>query len=187
MKDIGELVQESVDLMNSGSYGRAVLPCALAIEETIKKVFGKDAVSEDDFKRFLKQNWQLVSFMGMSRALPLPMNIPFGLKRIVPQFNVYHGAEEIILLVLRQTMRFGKMPAEFDFNSDGTFEIKQGKLFLPQGLVNGLLGSVIFNEVNKDEIIGEKYWMSISDFKMFISELWGRHDLAERIIKFYLE
>ena len=187
MKKIGELVQESIDFMNSGNYGRAVLPCALAIDETVKKVLGKEAVSEDDFKRFLKQNWELIAFMGMSRALPLPLNLPFELKRIVPQFNIHHGAEEIILLVLRQTMRFGKMPAEFDFNSGGTFEIKQGKLLLPSGLVNGLLGSVIFNEVNKDESIGEKYWMSISDFKMFISELWGRQDLAERIRKFYLE
>jgi hypothetical protein len=31
------------------------------------------------------------------------------------------------------------------------------------------------------------YWISISDFKMFISELFGRQDLAERIMKFYLE
>ncbi len=187
MTNIGESVQESVDFMNSGNYGRAVLPCALAIEESVKKVLVKEAISEEDFKRFLKQNWQIISFMGMPRALPLPLNIPFDLKRIVPQFNVHYGAEEIVLLVLRQTMRFGKMPADFDFNSGGTFEIKQGKLFLPRGLINGLLGSVIFNEVNKDEAIGEKYWMSISDFKMFISELWGRHDLAERIMKFYLE
>ncbi len=187
MKTVGELVQESVDFMNSGLFGRAVLPCALAIETTARKVFGKETVSEEDFKRFLKENWQLISFMGMARALPLPMNIPFGLKRIVPTFNVHHGAEEIILLVLRETMKFGKTPPEFDFNSGGKFDIKNNKLLLPRGLVNGLLGSVIFQPINKDETIGEKYWMSISDFKMFISELWGRQDLAERIMKFYLE
>ena len=187
MKTVGEFVQEAVDFMNSGAYRQAVLPCALAIEATAQKVFGKESLSEDDFKRFLKDNWQLISFMGMARALPLPMNIPFGLKRILPTFNVHHGAEEIILLVLRETMKFGKMPAEFAFNSSGKFEIKDNKLLLPRGLVNGLLGSVIFNPVNKAEIIGEKYWMSISDFKMFISELWGRQDLAERIMKFYLE
>ena len=89
---------------------------------------------------------------------------------------------------MRETLRFGRMPAEFAFNSTGRFEVKNGKmLLLPPGLVNGLLGSVIFHPVNRDEIIGEKYWMNISDFKMFISELWGRNDLAERIMKFYLE
>ena len=187
MNTVGECVQEAADFMNSGSYVRAVAPTALAIEATIRKSLQKDVLSDDDYKRFLKQNWQLITFMGMPRALPLAMNIPFGLKRIVPQFNVHHGAEEIILFVIRDSLKFARMPAEFAFNSSGTFEIKDNKLLLPRGLVNGLLGSVIFHPTNKDENIGEKYWMNISDFKMFISELWGRNDLAERIMKFYLE
>ncbi len=187
MNTVGEYVQEAADFMNSGSYLRAVAPTALAIEATMRKAFEKDTLSEDDYKRFLKQNWQLITFMGMPHALPLPMNIPFGLKRIVPQFNVHHGAEEIILHVLRETLKSGRMPPEFAFNSSGRFEIKDNKLLLPRGLVNGLLGSVIFHPTNCGETIGEKYWMNISDFKMFISELWGRNDLANRIMKFYLE
>ena len=187
METVGEFVQEAVGFMNSGAYLRAVAPTTQAIEATLRKTLEKDAPSEDDYKRFLKQNWQLITFMGMPRALPLPMSIPFALKRIVPAFNVHHGAEEIILLVITDTLKFGRMPAEFDFNLTGIFEIKDGKMLLPRGLVNGLLGSVIFHPVNKDEIINEKYWMNISDFKMFISELWGRADLAERIMNFYLE
>jgi len=187
MAIIGELVQEAVDFTNSGAKRRAVLPTAQAIEATICKALEKDAAAEDDFKRFLKQNWQLIVFMGMPRALPLPLNIPFGLKRIVPSFNIHHGAEEIVLLILRETLKTGGMPAAFEFNSAGKFEIKGGKLLLPPGLINGLLGSVIFHPINNNETIGEKYWMNISDFKMFISELWGRRDLAERIMKFYLE
>ena len=187
MATVGEFVQEAVDFMNSGFALRAALPTARAIEATVRKSLEKDALSEEDFKRFLKQNWQLIVFMGMPRALPLPMNIPFGLKRIFPAFNVHHGAEEIVLLIIRETLKFGNIPAQFAFNSVGRFEIKSGKLHLPPGLINGLLGSVIFHPVNKDETIGEKYWMNISDFKMFISELWGRADLAERIRKFYLE
>lgn len=187
MATVGELVQEAIDFTNSGAKTSAVLPTARAIEATILKSLEKDAATEDDLKRFLKQNWQLIVFMGMPRALPLPMNIPFGLKRIVPQFNVHHGAEEIVLLILRETLKTGRMPAAFAFNSAGSFEIKAGKLMLPPGLINGLLGSVIFHQTNKNETIGKKYWMNISDFKMFISELWGRADLAERIMKFYLE
>lgn len=187
-KSVGENVQEAIDFMNSGSYQNAFFPTAVAIDGTIQKLVEKDTpLSEDNFKRFIKQNWQLLTFMGMPRALPLPLNIPFGLKRIVPQFNVHHGAEEIILLVILQTLKTGRLPNEFAVNSTGAFEVKQNKLFLPIGLINGLLGCVIFNAVNKDESIGEKYWISISDFKMFISELWGREDLAERIMRFYLE
>jgi len=126
--------------------------------------------------------------MGMPRALPLAMSVPFGLKRIYPAFNVHHGAEEIVLLVVREALKTGGLPRQFAFNSTGKFEVKNDRLLLlPPGLVNGLLGGVIFHPANRDETIGEKYWMNISDFKMFISELWGRRDLAERIMKFYLE
>lgn len=187
MQTVGEYVQEAVDFTNSGFALRAMLPTARAIEATIRKAAEKESLSEDDFKRFLKENWQLITFMGMPRALPLPMNVPFGLKRIVPSFNVHHGAEEIVLLVIRETLKSGRIPNAFAFNSAGRFEIKDNKMLLPPGLVNGLLGSVVFHPTNKGETIGEKYWMSISDFKMFISELWGRADLAERIRKFYLE
>jgi hypothetical protein len=115
------------------------------------------------------------------------MNIPFGLKRLVPQFNVHHGAEEIVLLVILQTLKLNRLPNVFAVNSRGIFEIKEDKLFLPIGLINGLLGSIIFNPANQNEKIGKNYWISIADFKMFISELWGRSDLAARIMRFYLE
>lgn len=185
METIGQLVQETVDCMNSGFKTRAVTPASRAISQTLGKTLGKATASADDYKRFLKANWRLITFMGMPRALPLPLNVPFGLKRIVPSFNVHHGAEEIVALIVSETLKNGRLPAQFAFNSTGQFKIDGAKLLLPPGLVNGLLGTVIFNPVNRDEKIGEKYWMSISDFKMFISELWGRADLAERIMKFY--
>jgi hypothetical protein len=187
MQTVGQLVQETIDCMNSGFAARAVTPAARAIEATLGKSLAKENLSADDYKRFLKENWRLITFMGMPRALPLPLNVPFGLKRILPSFNVHQGAEEIVSLILRETLTTGKMPDHFAFNSSGQFEIKDSRLLLPPGLVNGLLGGVIFHPVNAGETIGEKYWMTISDFKMFISELWGRHDLAERIMKFYLE
>lgn len=187
MKTVGQFVEEAVDLTGRGLYREAVAPTCAAIGATARKAFEKETLSEMDYKKFLKENWELIAFMGMRRALPLPLNIPFGLKRIVPTFNVHHGAEEITLMVIRETLRLGKMPGQFDFNSAGVFEVKDNKLLLPSALVCGLLGSVIFHPVNKDENISDKYWISISDFKMFISELWGKRDLAERIMKFYLE
>ncbi|HSK72440.1 MAG TPA: hypothetical protein VK892_12125 [Pyrinomonadaceae bacterium] len=187
MKTVSEYVQEAVDLMESGSYEFALVPTVAAIGETIRKTSGKEDLSEYDFQEFIKANWQLITFMGMPRALPLPLNIPFGVKRIVPTFNVHHGAEEIVLLVIAQILRTGRLPEEFAFNTAGEFEIKDGKLLLPDSLIYGLLGGVIFHPTNKDEITPDKYWLSVADFKMFISEFWGRQDLAERIMKFYLE
>ena len=187
MNTVGELVQEAVDLMNSGAYERAVPPTAMAIDLTAQRINEKDVFSELDCGRFLKENWPLITFMGMPRALPLAMDIPFALKKIIPTFNSLHGALEIVSLVVTETLKQRKMPTEFSFNSTGKFEIKNKKLLLPSGLVCGLLGSVIFHPMNKDEQIGDMYWISISDFKMFVSELFGKQDLAERIMKFYSE
>jgi hypothetical protein len=182
MKTVGELVQEAIDFMNAGSYEAAFAPTCAAINETAKKTF-----ETENYQRFIRENWQLISFMGLPRALPLPLNIPFALKRIVPSFNSHHGAKEIIFHLVQQTLATGKMPAQFAFAATDVFEIKRNKLQIPLSLLGGLLGVVIVQPVNREEIIDDKYWMNIADFKMFISELWGRIDLAQRIMKFYLE
>ena len=81
MKTVSEYVQEAVDLMESGSYEFALAPTVAAISETAKNAFEKDDLSEDDYRKFIKENWQLITFMGMPRALPLPLNSEnFGVK-----------------------------------------------------------------------------------------------------------
>jgi hypothetical protein len=179
MKTVGQLVQEAIDYMNSGLAQNAIVPTAEAIDQTTKDSGGGD--------KFVKENWDLIVFMGLPRTLPLPMSFPFGLKKILPQFNVHHGAEEIVTFLIRETLKNGKMPSEFLFAPNSEFELKDNKLLIPESLILGLLGNVILHPDNKAEEIGDKYWMNISDFKMFISELWGRRDLAERIMKFYLD
>jgi len=183
---VGQLVQEAVELVNQGAFDRAFVPTARAISETVAKETGDRPPSAIAIEQFLKSNFQLITFMGMPRALPLPMNIPFGLKRIVPQFNVHHGAEEIVSLIVTETLKFDKLPDVFALGTSGAFEISRGKLLLPSGIVCGLLGSVIFQPVNSEETIGEEVWISVSAFKWFVSELFGRKDMAERIMKFYM-
>lgn len=187
MGAVGELVQEAIDFMNSGAYSKGFVPTAFAVRATAGRELEKETASDFDLDRFLTRHWDLIAFMGLPRALPLPMNIPFVLKRIIPSFNVHHGAREIVLLMLAETIRRGELPAEFAFNRAGRFEIKGNRLLVPGGLVAGLLGSVIFHPTSRGEEIGDQYWIAISDFKMFVSELFGRRDLAERIMKFYLE
>lgn len=182
---VGESVQQAIELTNQGFYERAYLPAANAITGTIGKETGGDGSSELAIQRFVKDNFPLITFMGMPRALPLPLNVPFAIKRIIPQFNSLHGAEEIVSMTITETLKFLSLPEVFAAGSGGIFEVRDGRLWLPSGLVCGLLGSVIFHPINKGETIGEECWISISDFKMFVSELFGRRDLAERIMKFY--
>ncbi|MEZ5427534.1 MAG: hypothetical protein R2747_14775 [Pyrinomonadaceae bacterium] len=184
---IGEHVQEGIDCTDRGLYKMAFVSACAAVTETLKKVAGSDGLSEDDLKRFIKENWDLVLFMCLPRALPLALNVPWGIKRIDPKFNVHYGAEEIVLMVMQKTIALGRLPDEFDFHAGPSFEVKDGKLLIPHTLVGGLLGLAVVHPINEDEEIGDKYWINISDFKMFVSELWGRIDLAQRVRRFYLE
>ncbi len=185
MSETGKFVQETIDLMNSGAYEAALLPAIKAIESTIAKEHNKDKVGDLDVQRFLREHWNLIVFMGLPRVSPLPLSIPFAIKRIVPSFDVHSGLFETIFFVLSKTRQFGSLPDEFKFNSSGELEVTDGKVLLPISLVLGLVGSVVFHPLNKDEEIGEQYWMSVGEFKMFVSELYGRQDLAERILRFY--
>ena len=182
---IGQSVQEAIELTNQGFYEKAYLPTTNAIAGTIAKATGGDGTSELAIQRFIKEHFPLITFMGMPRALPLPLNIPFAIKRIIPQFNSLHGAEEIVIMTITETMKYIGLPKTFAVSSAGNFDVRGRRVLLPSGLVCGLLGSVIFHPINAGETIGEECWITISDFKMFVSELFGRRDLADRIIKFY--
>lgn len=185
MSEIGEFVRSAIDLSSKGSHRAAYGDAARAVEATIVKSEGVPAAGEVSVARFIKANWDLIAFMGLPRALPIPMKLPFEINRVIRSFNVHHGAEEIVSTVVSETLISGALPGVFDVNNTGQFEVRESKLLLPIGLLNGLLGSVIFDPVNVSETIEGDYWIAISDFKMFISELWGRRDLAERIIRFY--
>ncbi len=178
METIGEMVRKAVDLVNAGSSEAAYGPASAAVARTA-------AASSIDLSRFILENWNLISFMGLPNALPIPMSLPFAVKRVMPSFNVHRGPEEIVRLALLGSQRNEMLPPPFAVGRRGVFEVADGKLLLPVGLLNGLLGAVIFDPSNTEQSIEGDYWIAISDFKMFISELWGRRDLAERIIRFY--
>ncbi|HEY2867183.1 MAG TPA: hypothetical protein VGJ02_08835 [Pyrinomonadaceae bacterium] len=185
MRTVGALVQEALDLMGSGSPDMAMRPVSLAVQSTAGKALSRKPVQELDISTFVKANWGILSFGCAALTRPLPLNIPFALKRIVPTFNSLHGVQEIIALVVSQTLERGELPPHFKFNWDGEFAAKGGRLLLPSGLPSALLGTVIFHPVSAGEPIGERYWFSVGDFRMFVTELFGRQDLMDRIIEYH--
>lgn len=186
MKLVGELIQETIEEMECGANEKAFALTCAAVEETLKKSLGTDALSRNDYQNFIKQHWQLLTFMGLPSALPMPLNVDFKLKTLCPGFHL-SGAEELILHLVHQTAAMGRLPHQFKFDSGNFFEIRGQQIVIPATFVGALVGIVIFHPVNKDETVPDKYWINISDFKMFISEFWGRIDLAERIMDFYLQ
>jgi hypothetical protein len=184
MKTIGQLVEETLDYTDRGLLEVAFLPACEALRQTADAVYADQKSAEPEFQRFIRENWRLISFMGIPRRDAIPPNLPFGLRRAIPSFNIPNIYEEIVIYAVRQTLATHRIPLEIGFNNFGT-DVENEKLLLPKSLLFAILGSVVFNPVNKDETLADKYWLNIWDFKMFISELWGRQDLAERVIRLY--
>jgi hypothetical protein len=187
MSTVGQLVRETIDLTDRGLHQQAFYPAVQAIKATLEKASNGAVFSDQDLKNFLNDSWQIISMIGMPQSPQLPPDLSSLMRQNAQFFVVERSIAETVFYIIRQTILIGGLPLEFAVNTNPNFEFKVGKLFLPVGLVNGLLGSVIFHPANSDEQIEDKYWFNFAGFKMFISEFWGRRDLAERIIKFHLE
>lgn len=185
MKTVGEFVQETIDYTDRGLFETAFVSVCAALSATAKKAFGKENLAEIDYKKFIGENQQLISFMGVPAALQ-EVETPVELPKTVPKVRTNYPLEDFLFYAVYQTVIGGRLPGAFTFSNIRS-ETNAGKILLPVNLIWGLLASVIFHPSNKNEMIPEKYWFSVGDFKMFISELWGRRDLVERIIKFYRE
>ncbi len=186
MKTIGQFVEETIELSDRGLLEMAFVPACDALRQTAEKVYASENLAEPAFQRFMRENWRLINFMGIPPNTSIPANLPFGIRRAVPSFNIPNIAEEIIIFAVRQTLATRRLPLELGFHKDREIEVEKDKLLFPQSLIFGVLGSVVFHPINKDESTQDKYWMNIWDFRMFISELWGRMDLAERVMKLHL-
>ncbi|MDQ2746643.1 MAG: hypothetical protein M3T96_05225 [Acidobacteriota bacterium] len=186
MNEVGELIREAIEDLEGGATERAFAKTCEALTETLKKSLETKDLNDIEYQKFIKQHWRLLIFTGLPRALPLTSVIEFNLTKLVHGFNL-RSAEDLILHLVRRTALTGKLPPPFRFHAGASFEIAGTQILVPATLGGGLLGIVIFQPVNKNESVPDKYWLNISDFKMFISELWGRIDLAERVVNFYLD
>lgn len=183
MNTIGELVQETIDFSGRNLPARAFIPACLAYNETAKKVFDRERLTEHDHKKFIKENWWLLNLMGMKHPLKLPQNVVREAVDIIPGFNRAQNMDDIILFVVRQNIVAGSIPPGFNFNTTNKLDAEDGEILLPPSLAYALLGIAIFHPVNKNEAIAENYWINFGSFRTFVSELWGRIDLAERATK----
>jgi hypothetical protein len=185
MKTVGQVVEETINLCDRGLDDFAFVSACDAVRQTAAKVYLDQQIPEPEFQRFIRDNWRLISFMGIPRTDPIPVNLPFSIRRSVTSLNIHNLVEEIVIFSARQSLATRRMPPEITFGRDPGIVIKEDKLYFPKSLIFALLGSVILNPVNKDESVPAHYWINIWDFKMFTSELWGRMDLAERIMNLY--
>lgn len=187
MRKVGELVRETIESMEIGSFDVAFAATCAGIETTLKKSLEKENLNNGDYLNFIKKYWDLIIFMGLPKALPMPLNVEFGLTKLVHGFNL-KTVEDVVQHLVRQTAMMGRLPVQFKFHHGTVFELSGDKILVPVTLVGGLIGIVIMHPANAEgesESVPDKYWMNVSDFKMFISEFWGRMDLGVRVMNFY--
>lgn len=186
MAKISETIQESIDLMERGLYEKAFTKAALVCRETIKKDLEKDELTLSDYKNFVDEHWGLISFMCFPHSKSPYLDLQFVIKEISMNPRRNYTLKEIVVYLLTYALKYKKLPPDMTFFAGNNFEKNNNRLFIPGTFVSGLLGLMVVHPVNKNEEIPDKYWINISDFKMFVSELWGRIDIAERVRKFYL-
>lgn len=187
METIGNLVQGAIDFAERENSDLAFVYACDALAQTAEKEFGQTNLAEPAFQMFIKKYWTLISFMGMRHNTTLPLELPFRLRRAIPSVSNFSMTGEMVIFAVRQSLLNRRLPPEIVLDKAFATEVKDDKLVFPRGLIFGILSSVVLHPLNKDETIPDNYWMNLAEFKMFISELWGREDLGKRIVRLYRE
>lgn len=186
MAEVGELVRKAVDLNERGHSVEAFVGAAVAFEMTVASATGETEPRLQDLKKVVNEHWPLLGFLCFP-ALDSPyLGFRFIIREISLNPRRTYSIKEIAVYLISYALRHERIPENIGFTSGAEFEAKDGTLLVPVSVVSGLLSFVVVHPANKNAEIPEKYWISIADFKMFVSELWGRIDLAERVRKFYL-
>ncbi|MCY7347232.1 MAG: hypothetical protein LH614_13545, partial [Pyrinomonadaceae bacterium] len=77
MNKVGELIQETIEAMESGALEAAFATTCAAVAATLKKSPATDELSSGDYRDFIKRHWRLLAFMGLPRALPMPLEVDY--------------------------------------------------------------------------------------------------------------
>jgi hypothetical protein len=185
MVSVGRRVQEAIDHMGKGELLLALTAACIALDVTAQRYAGSSGSSRADYKQFVKDHMWLITAMGFPGLMSSTVRVPFAHPQVKPDAAGNVGLEDIIYHVIRcAVMHEDEKTTKVIWNDAVALGLDaQDNLVLSKKLVWGLIGAIVFAPVNKNEAVPDDYWISVGDFKMFISEAWGRLDLAKRIVK----
>ena len=187
MISVGQRVREAIDYMTKGEIVSALTPACIALDVTSQRHAGAKRSGRAIFKRFVQEYLWLITYVGFPGLMASTVRVPFTHPDIKPDAVGTVGVEDIIYHVIRCSLvHSDEKAAKIVWNKAIALGLDQnGNLVLNQGLVWGIVSAVVFAPVNKGESIPDTYWLKVGQFTNFISELWGRVDLAKRIVKFH--
>lgn len=181
MTSIGERIQEAIEHMEQGETTQALASACIALDATVQRQ--TDCV----LKRFVHDHLWLITYIGFPGLTVSTIKVPFSHPGMKSDTSDFVGIEDIVLHVIQCSLNHtGERESKITWNDKAALGLDpEGNLILNSGLIWSLISTVIFSPCNKMEFIAEHYWLQVGEFRMFISELWGRMDIAERIVKFY--
>ena len=181
---IADRIKKSIDSMEQGDIEESLTQVCIAIDITVKNLYELDRSSGQKYKEFISEYMWLISYMGIPTLMASTIRVPLKHKDVKSDSNGCCGIEDVIFHIIRCKLIHSTGPgSSIIWGENPICSMKGEGLVLSKNLVWGLIGSVVFCPINKNESIDESYWISVDDFKFFIQEVWGRIDLAVRVIK----
>ena len=187
MLTVGDRVHEAINYMDKGQIELALTPTCIAIDMTAQLYYKKIKSSNKDYKNFIKKHLWLITYMGLPGIYSNSIKISFKHPDIMLDQDGFCSIEDIIYHVIRcGLIHSNGIDSKIEWNRIITLgNCQNGNLLLSDNLIWGLIGSIVFSEVNSNEKTGELCWISIADFKFFINDIWGRIDIPKKVIKMY--
>jgi hypothetical protein len=188
MVTIGDRIQEAIDYMDKGKIELALTPTCIALDITAQEYYLKNKSSGKNYKNFIQEYLWLITYMGLPGVLSNSLKIPFKHSDVKLDQDGFCSLEEIIYHVIRCGLIHGNgIDPKIEWNKIITLGLTQnGNLLLSDKLIWGLIGSIVFSEVNSNQKTGDFCWISIADFKFFINDIWGRIHIPKKIVKMYI-
>jgi len=187
MVSVGERVKEAIDWMTQGHIAQALASLRIALDVTSQRDAGAKGSEPEILKRFIRENRWLITHVGFPGVAAGSIRVPFTHPDVKTDAAGTVGVEEIIDHVIRcaRTPSDAKNSKIVWNKAIALGRDPEGHLVLNEGLFWGLVSAVVFAPVNRSESIPDPYWLQVGPFRMFVSELWGRVDLARRIVRFH--
>ena len=187
MITIGYRIKEAIDYMDQGKIELALTPTCIALDMTAQSYYAKQNSSKKDYKNYVKEYFWLITYMGLPGILSNSLKIPFIHPNVALDADGFCSLEEIIYHVIRCGLVHSTgVDPKIKWNNVISLGLDEsGNLLLSSKLIWGLIGSVIFSDINNNQKIDDIYWISIADFKYFINDAWGKSNIPKKIVKIY--
>lgn len=176
--EIGNFISNAIKNYKAGEYNVALSLTCSALDATAKKI-NPHLNNNRSIKKFISDNMRIVSFFGLPGISCGELRIGCdSIPEIKKDAENCVGLEDVIYHAIRCNLIHECKPdprIEFTTHTHIGGE-KDGKFFLPSQILNGLIFSVLLQDVNEKEKVNFKMEIKLPNKIYDINELWGKKE-----------